>query len=154
MTMIANETCPRCADCANSDHHWIEDDGPCDDSPWPCYACKHCEAIGADCPRCGNGGRTDTCLRCEGEGIVPATAFLCDGWPVVESGPFEAANAHEIIHGARPMSVVSAPIAGRCESCWGLLVEGTDYMTDRDGDGKWCRECGEDEADEEEDNDA
>lgn len=153
--MPRTEACPRCSECIGADHHWIEDDGACvdDGTSWPCYACKHCEENGAECPRCHNSSQqaTSTCLRCEGEGIVVGTAFLCDGWPVVEAGPYEAANAHEIVHGRRPDSVVSAPVAGRCESCYGLLIEGTDYMTDRDGDGKWCRECGEDEGEDPDD---
>ena len=56
-------TCRRCSECPNSVHHWLDYVGDMDvDSPT--HSCKHCDAVGHECP------------ACDGEGIV--TRFAGD----------------------------------------------------------------------------
>ena len=74
-------TCRRCAECANSEHHWMDNgdfgNDP-DDSEYPTgneYICKHCDAVGDECPECdGTGEGEDAvspmCPKCNGEGVV------------------------------------------------------------------------------------
>jgi DnaJ-class molecular chaperone len=78
--------CRRCSECANSDHHWLENgdfgNDP-DDSGDPTgneYICKHCPAVGDECPDCYGEGEVEddysvgqTCARCGGEGIILST---------------------------------------------------------------------------------
>lgn len=95
-------TCPRCSECEGQTHHWMdnsdfgagllyEDDG--DDQPEnPDYAfvCKHCPAVGGECPDCDGEGHNDElladidatdddffadCSRCKGTGVIEGLAY-------------------------------------------------------------------------------
>ncbi|MHB8397364.1 MAG: hypothetical protein ACYDCI_00295 [Candidatus Limnocylindrales bacterium] len=50
--------------CAASGHTWIRATGG---SPAR-FVCKHCPAVGGDCPE--RGGSADGCSRCRGSGVV------------------------------------------------------------------------------------
>lgn len=89
---MSETKCKRCSDCANSEHHWIDndffgdfDDPEPDSDPRYSHVCKHCDAVGSECPDCdGAGGDLyDTdfeweCERCKGEGVVLGLAALDD----------------------------------------------------------------------------
>lgn len=87
------EECRRCVDCADSSHHWMENDDwdefedrePTDEEMenHPSFACKHCDAVGEYCPRCDGSGeaqwieggfhsilRVAECPDCRGEGVI------------------------------------------------------------------------------------
>ena len=79
MTRPPASKCPRCAECFDSPHHWLDNpdfgnDGLDPDFPLEhpadvMYVCKHCDAFGNECERCEGGG----CDWCEFQGIVEAT---------------------------------------------------------------------------------
>lgn len=136
--------CRRCAECETSDHHWIEGgySGPVD-NPWPYYACKHCNTVGQDCPRChSNEGTIEACLECEGDGIVLATAFLCDGVVLIETSRNAAMAAYELLEGHPAQSVTEVAIVGSCAWCDTALAEGGGHSSDGDG-GHICASCAE-----------
>lgn len=58
---IAQTGCRRCSDCPESSHHWLPVCQPQHD-----YGCKHCDAIGKECPECFGEG----CRNCGGEGVL------------------------------------------------------------------------------------
>ncbi len=63
--------CRRCSDCRDSRHHWLPVCQPQHD-----YDCKHCDAIGRECPECCGEG----CDNCKGEGVlVMINAEVDDG---------------------------------------------------------------------------
>lgn len=81
--------CRRCIECEGSEHHWMEngDFGADDDDPdyledehrqptGNMFICKHCDAVGDDCPKCGGSGEASDapegvpCFDCGGDGIV------------------------------------------------------------------------------------
>ena len=73
--------CRRCAECSQSEHHWLDNDdfGNLDNPENPAsvnaeYVCKHCDALGNECGACsGEGGYDvdgdDECGMCDGTGI-------------------------------------------------------------------------------------
>lgn len=147
--------CRRCSECAGLEHHWI-DDTLSEESHWPYYVCKHCDAIGQECPRSDiDGGRASRRLRHEGAGIVVATMFAVtrdDDSPILvaASSAAEAADAYATMFGGyvSPSWAKPTEAVGRCEDCNRQVYEAEDYRTDIDGDGKWCSECAADiEAD-------
>lgn len=149
--MTTETKCPRCDGCAGSDHHWM-DDNLGEESPWPFYGCKHCEAIGCDCPQCGGPDNEDacsTCLECEASGIVIATMYriVLGEHSTLMAMPDEAKAREEFgrLYGADGSSATVKAVAkvGNCEGCLRDVFETEDYKADRgrDGDGKWCPEC-------------
>ena len=63
--------CRRCSGCEGATHHWLDNvdaEGPDD----PEYVCKHCPAVGTDCPWCDEGmaDGEKLCRVCNGEGIL------------------------------------------------------------------------------------
>ena len=68
------KTCRRCSECADSEHHWIEDYDDVTDTE---YGCKHCQIRGVECGQCwGEGIKPGTddenCAKCSGHGVVVA----------------------------------------------------------------------------------
>jgi hypothetical protein len=77
-------TCRRCSECADRDHHWLDngdfgsDPEDAEDPTGNLYVCKHCDAVGDDCAACeGSGELMDEeacniteCPACAGVGIV------------------------------------------------------------------------------------
>ena len=77
--------CRRCSECEGMTHHWLPD---CDDAVPPTYTavCKHCEAVGDECPVCADNEddleeddleedeeeleAAELCRCCHGAGIV------------------------------------------------------------------------------------
>jgi hypothetical protein len=43
--------CRRCYECADADHHWIENDA-FEDEDSPEFVCKHCDAVAFMCIEC------------------------------------------------------------------------------------------------------
>jgi hypothetical protein len=91
--------CRRCSECQEAEHHWIENpdfgygeeiDGFAPpEHPDYSHACKHCEALGGQCPECDGDGTVgvprfesddteETCARCKGVGVIEGLA--CTGW--------------------------------------------------------------------------
>jgi hypothetical protein len=84
--------CRRCSECKGQDHHWLDnpDFGNGDDPDDPAsvdyqFTCKHCPAMGGECPDCDGLGIQDDdieddrdCPRCQGVGIVDGLA--CTTW--------------------------------------------------------------------------
>jgi hypothetical protein len=81
--------CPRCTECQNSSHHWIDnpdfgnDPAEAEDDVTASHVCKHCPAVGDECDECDGEGRGefagydedgdaefDNCEVCDGEGVV------------------------------------------------------------------------------------
>lgn len=71
--------CRRCDQCPNSTHHWIDYVGEIDiDST--SHSCKHCDAVGIECPACDGEGIVtlfrdgqdyeNECRLCDGEGVL------------------------------------------------------------------------------------
>lgn len=76
-------SCRRCSECANSSHHWIPNASFGDDSAGVTsrfeFICKHCPAVGNECPGCcgtgeGESDTTDLCTECDGDGVILAQA--------------------------------------------------------------------------------
>jgi hypothetical protein len=78
--------CRRCSDCLDLDHHWMpngdfgnEGDPERPDATGNEYVCKHCDAVGDECPDCDappedldwDNYLTD-CDRCCGRGVAVA----------------------------------------------------------------------------------
>lgn len=90
--MPPTKPCQRCAECKHDEHHWMYNDwfGDFDDEepdadPRYSHVCKHCDAIGSECPDCeGIGGDEDAeCERCKGAGVILDWAALdSEGNPI------------------------------------------------------------------------
>ena len=84
--------CRRCGDCIGAEHHWLPYEPDEDDplySPVPDYCCKHCPAIGDECPACQGEGTLETILNSRYLAIPVGPGRLedcptCRGYGVIE----------------------------------------------------------------------
>lgn len=53
--------CQRCDGCRDNSHHWL----PACEQDYD-YDCKHCDALGKQCPECFGDG----CDECDHEGVI------------------------------------------------------------------------------------
>lgn len=74
-------TCRRCNECDGYSHHWLPntsfgDDSEREENNSAEYECKHCDALGMECPECDGDGRDNPlsedamCPECDGEGVI------------------------------------------------------------------------------------
>jgi hypothetical protein len=89
---LCSIACPRCTECSDSEHHFMDnsDFGADEDDPnyqedefkgptGNMYVCKHCPAVGDDCAFCLGDGEVELgtggfvpCFDCGGDGVVVA----------------------------------------------------------------------------------
>jgi hypothetical protein len=76
-------SCMRCGECENSDHHWLpnpdfgNDPDESEHSVEHSHICKHCPVYGDECPACKGTGcngdpknmATKDCPECDGDGV-------------------------------------------------------------------------------------
>lgn len=94
--------CQRCSECRDAEHHWLPNPGfgdgdePDEDededgdaepqNPDYAFVCKHCPAVGGECPECDGDGVTsyptldgddveEDCPKCLGWGVIEGLAF-------------------------------------------------------------------------------
>lgn len=79
------KTCPRCAECEYSEHHWMDtcetvDRGLETGELIFERVCKHCGLLGTMCEDCDGEGGT-----CEEDGEVLTVCGTCDGEGAIAS---------------------------------------------------------------------